>query len=224
VLNEITRPDPRIDDDLRALDNGTARLLTPEDRDWPLGRLTALAGLGAPLALWVRGRGSMAKLTNLAVTVTGARASTERGNTVAGDVSCELARAGVTVLSGGSLGVDEAAHRGALAADGRTIVVLANGVDRTHPHQHTQLYREVIEQGGLLVSEYPIGTRPTRIRFLIRTNALTSCMLRVGSGGVASLGRSWSDRCPRRCSRRSRRGRRVGWREGWSRWRGRSPR
>src|SRR6476469_4907174 len=155
VLSEATRPDVRIDDDLRALDSGMARLLTPEDGDWPFGRLTGLAGLGVPLALWVRGSGSLAELTNLSVTVTGARASTEYGNTVAGDVSYELTRAGVTVLSGGSLGVDEAAHRGALAADGRTIVVLANGVDRTHPHQHARLYQAVIEQGGLLVSEYP---------------------------------------------------------------------
>ena len=174
VLSEVTRPNARIDDDLRALDSGTARLLTPEDDDWPLGRLTGLASLGVPLALWVRGSGSLAELTNLAVTVTGARASTEYGNTVAGDVSYELARAGVTVLSGGSLGVDEAAHRGALAADGRTIVVLANGVDRTHPHQHARLYQVVIEQGGLLVSEYPIGTPPTRIRFHARCRLLAA--------------------------------------------------
>lgn len=77
VLSEVTRPDARIDDDLRALDSGTARLLTPEDGDGPLGRLTSLAGLGVPLALWARGSGSLAELTNLAVTVTGARASTE---------------------------------------------------------------------------------------------------------------------------------------------------
>lgn len=153
--------------------------------DWPLGRLTGLVGVGVPLALWVRGRSSLAELTNLAVTVTGARASTECGNTVAGDVSYELARAGVTVLSGGSLGVDEAAHRGALAANGRTIVVLANGVDRTHPHQHARLYQAVIEQGGLLVSEYPIGTRPTRIRFHARCRllaALSSATLIVEAG------------------------------------------
>lgn len=189
VLNEITRLDARIDDDVRAFDSGTARLLTPEDSDWPLGRLTGLASLGVPLALWVRGSGSLAELTNLAVTVTGARASTDYGNTVAGDVSYELALAGVTVLSGGSLGVDDVAHRGALAANGRTIVVLANGVDRTHPHQHAQLYQEVIEQGGLLVSEYPTGTRPTRIRFHARCRllaALTAATLIVEAGQRSS--------------------------------------
>jgi DNA processing protein len=174
VLNEIARPDAQIDDDLRALDSGTARLLTPEDGDWPLGRLTALASLGVPLALWVRGSGSLAELTGPAVTVTGARASSVYGNTVAADFGYELARAGVTVVSGGGLGVDQEAHRGALAAEGRTIVVLANGVDLTHPHQHAQLYQTVIEQGGLLVSEYPIGTPPTRIRFHARCRLLAA--------------------------------------------------
>jgi len=174
VLGEVTRPDARIDDDLRVLDTGTARLLTPEDDDWPLGRLTSLAGHGTPLALWVRGDGVLTKLTSAAVTVTGARASSEYGNTVAGEISYELAQTGVTVVSGGSLGVDEAAHRGALSADGRTIVVLANGVDRTHPHQHARLFEAVIDQGGLLVSEYPIGTPPTRIRFHARCRLLAA--------------------------------------------------
>ncbi|ONI81322.1 DNA protecting protein DprA [Actinosynnema sp. ALI-1.44] len=174
VFSEITRPEARIDDDLRALDSGAARLLTPEDDDWPLGRLTGLASHGAPLALWVRGSGSLTELTRLAVTVTGARSSSEYGNTIAGDISYELARTQVTVVSGGGLGVNEAAHRGALAAEGRTIVVLASGVDRTHPHQHAQLYQTVIEQGGLLVSEYPIGTPPTRIRFHARCRLLAA--------------------------------------------------
>lgn len=175
VVSEITWPEARIDGDLRALDDGAARLLAPEDDEWPFGRLTSLAaGHGAPLALWVRGSGSLAELTSPAVTVTGARASSAYGNTVAGDISYELARAEVTVVSGGGLGVDEAAHRGVLAAEGRTIVVLANGVDRTYPHQHARLYQTVIDQGGLLVSEYPIGTPPTRIRFHARCRLLAA--------------------------------------------------
>ena len=189
MLNEITRPDAQIDDDLQALDSGTARLLTPEDGDWPLGRLTALASLGVPLALWVRGSGSLAQLTGPAVTVTGARVSSAYGNSIAADLGYELARAGVTVVSGGGLGVDEKAHRGALAANGRTIVVLANGVDLTRPHQHARLYQTVVDQGGVLVSEYPIGTRPTRIRFHARCRllaALAAATLIVEAGQRSS--------------------------------------
>ncbi|MCK2240060.1 MULTISPECIES: DNA-processing protein DprA [unclassified Crossiella] len=185
VLGELTRPDARIEDDLRALDHGAARLVTPEDDEWPLERLTSLSGFGTPLALWVRGGGSLAQLTSAAVTVTGSRSSTAYGHIVASEFSYDLARAGATVVSGGSLGVEEAAHRGALGAGGPTIVVLANGVDRTHPHQHARLYQSVIEQGGLLVSEYPIGTEPTRIRFHTRCRllaALTAATLIVEAG------------------------------------------
>jgi DNA processing protein len=196
VLAEITRRDPRIEDDLRALDKGTARLLTPEDDDWPIRRLTSLSRLGAPLALWVRGTASLPDLTSPAVTITGARAASAYGTTVATDFGHDLARAGVTVVSGGSLGVDEAAHRGALAAGGRTVVVLPCGVDQTHPHQHARLYEAVIEHGGLLVSEYPIGTPPVRVRFHARCRLLAAlgsatviveAGLRSGALGVAHV-------------------------------------
>ncbi|MGY6655361.1 DNA-processing protein DprA [Amycolatopsis sp. TRM77291] len=128
------------------------------------------------------------KPSGTANTATGANRSSS-GIPFSRKGSTDAARAGVTVLSGGSLGVDEAAHRGALATDGRTIVVLANGVDRTHPHQHARLYQAVIEQGGLLVSEYPIGTRPTRIRFHARCRllaALAAATLIVEAGQRSS--------------------------------------
>jgi DNA processing protein len=187
VLGEITRPDARIEDDLRAIDNGTARLLIPEDHDWPLGRLNTMAGVGAPLALWVGGGASLTELVGRAVTITGSRAASGYGTTVAADFGYDLARAGVTVLSGGSLGVDEAAHRAALTANGRTVVVLPCGIDQTYPHQHAHLYETVIEHGGLLVSEYPIGAAPARIRFHARCRllaALTSATVIVEAGSL----------------------------------------
>lgn len=174
VLNELTCPDAVINEDLCAIDKGAARLVTPEDDDWPIVRLTGLAGRGTPLGLWIRGNESLADLTRSAVTITGSRLATECGSTVAADLSHELASRGTTVVSGGSYGIEEAAHRGALAAGGTTAVVLANGVDQTHPHQHARLFESVVDQGGLLVSEYPIGTRPARIRFHARCRLLAA--------------------------------------------------
>ncbi|WP_337822277.1 DNA-processing protein DprA [Amycolatopsis sp. A1MSW2902] len=185
MLNEVTRPDALINEDLCALDNGTARLLTPEDDDWPIVRLTGLAGQGTPLALWVRGNGSLTDLTRAAVTITGSRISTEVGNHVAADFSYGLARRGATIVSGGRVGIDQAAHHGALTAEGATVVVLANGVDQPHPQQHTQLFQSVFDQGGLLVSEYSIGMRPTRTRFHARCRllaALSSATVIVEAG------------------------------------------
>ncbi|WP_084467773.1 DNA-processing protein DprA [Actinokineospora inagensis] len=185
VLNEITRPAAQIGDDLRALDAGTARVITPEDNDWPTGRLTSLPGGGAPLALWMRGDASLAALTHHAVTITGARAASSYGETIAAEMSYDLAEAGVTVISGGGFGVDAAAHRGALAAHGPTIVVLAHGVDQTYPSAHAQLFQSVIDNGGLLVSEYPLGARPSRVRLHTRCRllaALTAATVIVEAG------------------------------------------
>ncbi|MYW96243.1 hypothetical protein G3I59_37950 [Amycolatopsis rubida] len=86
----------------------------------------------------------------------------------------ELARTGTTVISGGSFGIDEAAHCGALAAGGTTVAVLATGVDQNYPLSHARLFQTVIDEGGLLVSEYPIGTRPARIRFHARCRLLAA--------------------------------------------------
>lgn len=142
VLAEIVRPDPRLDLDLDALDSGAATLLTPEDPDWPHGLLAGMSGHGvaAPLGLWVRGHTPLAAITATTVTIVGSRASSSYGATVAADFAHELARTTVTVISGGSFGVDGAAHRGALAGEGSTIAVLPTGVDLAHPVAHTALF------------------------------------------------------------------------------------
>lgn len=185
VLSELSRQEPQIEDDLRSIENGTARLLVPEDDDWPLGRLSALGDHGVPLALWLRGKASLTGLTDIAVTITGSSASSAYGNTIAAHFGGGLADAGAVVVNGGGLGIDESAHQGALAADGQTIVVLPCGVDRTYPHQHARLYARVVDQGGLLISGYPIGAVPTRTRFHARCRllaALTAATVIVEAG------------------------------------------
>lgn len=185
VLAEITHPDPQIEDDLRVIDDGTMRLLTPEDDDWPTGRVNTMSSLVAPLALWVRGHASLAKLTSTAITITGTRVASEYGHTVAADFSSNLAHAGVTIVGGGSFGVEEAAHRATLASDGTTVVVLPCGVDQNYPHAHAGLYNKVVEHGGLLVSEYPITAVPTRTRLHARCRllaAFTSATVIVEAG------------------------------------------
>ncbi|MEV6444724.1 DNA-processing protein DprA [Amycolatopsis sp. NPDC051716] len=185
VLAEITRPQARIEHDLRAIEDGDARLLTPEDEDWPLGRLGAMGSLGTPLALWVRGDASLTQLTDTAVALTGTRWATGYGNTVAADFGYDLARAGVTVVGGGSAGVDESAHRAALTGEGRTVVVLPCGVDQTYPQEHARLYGDVIERGGLLVSEHPTGALAVQARLAARCRllaALTSATVIVEAG------------------------------------------
>jgi DNA processing protein len=164
-----------------------ARLVTPAEQEWPAWPLTALASAAArgldwavpPLGLWVRGKRPLAELLSPAVAVVGARAATGYGEHVAGEFGYGLADAGYTVVSGAAYGVDAAAHRGALAADGPTVAVLACGVDVAYPSGHAELLRLIAETGAVL-SEYPPGTPPGRHRFLVRNRLIAS----LGEGTV----------------------------------------
>jgi DNA processing protein len=103
--------------------------------------------------------------------VVGARAATSYGAHVAGELGSGLADRGCAVVSGAAIGIDGAAHRGALGVDGPTVAVLACGVDRAYPASH-QLLLERIAASGLVVSEYPPGGVPGRHRFLVRNRLI----------------------------------------------------
>ena len=195
--------------DLAAAERAGARLVVPEDDEWPAWPFTAF-GLAAargvswavtPLALWVRGAARLDELTASAVAVVGSRAATPYGDHVASELGYELADRGVTVVSGAAYGIDGAAHRGALAAGGPTLAVLGCGADYTYPSGHTGLLRRIAEDGAV-VSEYAPGTPPARHRFLIRNRLIAALsdgtvVVEAGSrsgarntaGAAAQLGR-----------------------------------
>jgi len=91
-------------------------------------------------------------------------------------LSYELARAGVTIMSGLALGVDGAAHQGAVQAGGSvpTVAVLAHGLDRVYPRAHQALVGRIIEAGGALISEYPPGVEPLKHHFLERNRIIAA--------------------------------------------------
>jgi DNA processing protein len=133
------------------------RWTTAEDPDFP-APLAALAD--PPLGLFVRGR----MPSEPAVAVVGARRATAYGREVGDHLGRELVRAGVWVVSGMARGVDAAAHRGALAAGGRTAAVWGAGPDVVYPREHADLAGQ-IALGGALLTEYPPGTRPLPYHF-----------------------------------------------------------
>ena len=166
----------RAADHLRAAEAVGARLLIPEDDDWPVEAFLAFdrqphRHLAGPLGLWVRGPGRLAELAERSAAIVGSRASTGYGNHVAHSLGFGVAELGATVVSGAAFGIDGAAHRGALAAEGPTVAVLARGVDRAYPAAHTQLLSRIARE-GLVVSEYPPGAVPARHRFLVRNRII----------------------------------------------------
>ena len=173
----------RVDADLAATRDVGARLVVPEDAEWPAAAFAAAAAsdgaLTPPVALWVRGPLSLEESCRRAVAVVGSRAATGYGAHLGGEFGAGLAAAGVAVVSGAALGVDGAAARGALAVDGPTVAVLACGIDRAYPAAHSMLI-ERIAGSGLLVSEYPPGAFPVRNRFLARNRVVAA----LGTGGT----------------------------------------
>ncbi|MFC4945389.1 DNA-processing protein DprA [Pseudonocardia sp. GCM10023141] len=164
--------------DLAAGAAAGARLLTPEHPEWPHWALLActtsgVAALAPPVALWVRGPGRLEQLCDQALGVVGARAATDYGAHVAGDISAGVAQAGFTVISGAAIGIDGAAHRGALVVGGATVAVLACGVDRAYPVAHEVLLGRIAAT-GLVISEYPPGCVPGRHRFLVRNRLIAA--------------------------------------------------
>lgn len=147
-------------------------VLTPEDAHWPTG----LADLGdaAPIVLWARGDTALfAAPVSGRVSVVGARAATGYGEHVAMELTASLVDEGTHIVSGAAYGIDGMAHRSALASRGKTIAVLAGGLDRYYPSGHEQLISRIVESGALLAEVAP-GTPPTRFRFLQRNRLIAA--------------------------------------------------
>jgi DNA processing protein len=146
-------------------------LICPGDAEWP----SALDQLGQarPYALWLRGNADLRFACLRSVSMVGSRAATGYGGHVAREIAADLAERGWAIVSGGAYGIDAAAHRGALAAEGITIAVLACGVDYPYPAGHADLFTAIAAQ-GVVVSEWPPGRRPARTRFLVRNRAIAA--------------------------------------------------
>lgn len=165
--------------DLDAAARIGARLITPNDDEWPGWALLALARGdtadrgGEPLALWVRGPAKLDAVAESAVALVGSRAATSYGEYVTSSLAAGIASAGHAVISGGAYGIDGVAHRSVLASDGVTAAVLACGIDRDYPAGHAQLLAR-IASSGVVISEYPPGTTAAKHRFLTRNRLVAA--------------------------------------------------
>lgn len=128
----------------------------------------------APIVLFAKG--ALSRLEQPALAIVGARQATPDGLEYASDFANALARQGWCVMSGLAQGIDAAAHRGALQAgvkNGGTIAVLGTGANVVYPRNHTELARRILSEGGLLISEFPLGT-PARPYHFPRRNRIVA--------------------------------------------------
>ncbi|MFH0712785.1 MAG: DNA-processing protein DprA [Candidatus Jorgensenbacteria bacterium] len=148
--------------------------INPEDKDFP------------PLLREIPGRpeqifymGSLPNVEEVMVAVVGTRKATSEGMRLAKEIGRDLAEKGITVISGLALGIDSAAHAGALSAGGKTIAVLGNGLDYIYPAQNQNLARKILENKGAIISEYSEGTPSYPNQFLERNRIISGLSLAV---------------------------------------------
>ncbi|WP_116368469.1 DNA-processing protein DprA [Parahaliea mediterranea] len=168
-------PDPRIDVDwqLEAALSCEARLLCLADADYP-SQLKAI--YDPPPLLYYRGDASLLQRPQLAIV--GARRASGDALRAAGEFAAELARAGLVVTSGLALGVDGAAHRGALDAGGASVAVMATGIEQIYPRRHRPLGAELAAR-GCLVTEFASGSQPLPEHFPRRNRIVSGLALGV---------------------------------------------
>ncbi len=142
-------------------------VLTLADSDYP-GSLRKI--YDPPPFLFLKGK--YLATDQKSVAIVGSRNASEYGRTTATKLAMELARNGITVVSGMAIGVDSSAHRGALAAGGRTLAVLGSGVDVIYPRSNKRLYQEVSEQGAV-ISEFLPGVGPNPPHFPRRNRVIS---------------------------------------------------
>lgn len=159
---------------LDALEKGGVYLITRDMAQYPQ-RLMHTAR--PPHLLFCRGHADLNDPCSLAVV--GTRRADAYGIRCTREISRDLAAQGVCIVSGLALGVDAAAHQGALDASGRTVAVLGSALDKMYPAGNRWLMEEILENGGSVVSEYAPGTAPTRYSFLQRNRIIAGMTLGV---------------------------------------------
>ena len=159
------------DESLAAIAQSGGVFITPEDLSWPT-RVNQLAI--PPLGLIVKG--DLSILNNPSLAIVGTRNPTPYGVRLAGDFAAGFVDREWDIISGGAYGIDTAAHRGALVAEGRTIAVIASGIDVQYPAGNARLFDEICENGAI-ISEVMPGVTAMPHRFLIRNRLIAALSL-----------------------------------------------
>lgn len=118
-------------------------------------------------------KGNLELLNKKGVAIVGSRECTSYGENIARKLAYDLAKNNICVISGLARGIDKYAHIGALEAKGNTIAVIGNGLDVVYPYENKNLYERIIENNGLIVTEYIVGTRPNKMNFPARNRIIS---------------------------------------------------
>ena len=124
-----------------------------------------------PISLYIKGNKNI--LNNTSVAIIGCRQASQYGIKVAKYFGYNLAKNEVNVVSGLAKGIDSYAHIGSICANGKTIAVIGNGIDTIYPKENINIANKILEKGGTIISEYPLGTKPEKMNVPARNRIIS---------------------------------------------------
>ena len=163
-----------LDAELLRIEKSGVRVVTWDDAEYP-NNLREI--YDPPLVLYVHG--ALRPDERMAIAIVGSRRTTLYGQEMSRKLAFQLARVGVTVVSGLARGIDTEAHRGALQAKGRTVAVIGCGIDTVYPPENRKLADQIVEKGGAVVTEFPFGVKPDKQNFPMRNRIISGWSLGV---------------------------------------------
>lgn len=167
-----TRQDIDPDKEVVKLQKYDVGYITIYDKDYP----QLLKEIhDCPVILYIRGNVEALSLSGIGVV--GSRKYTNYGKKISYNLSKECAQAGLCIVSGLALGIDAFAHEAAIDADGKTVGVLGHGLDKIYPVSNFQLAKRIIDKGGAIISEFPLGVPPMKQHFPARNRIIAGLSL-----------------------------------------------
>lgn len=182
----------RAEEEWKRASEAGAKILTPGDGSYP-ERLLEI--YDPPAALWCLGDATLLSMAGIGVV--GTRHPTVYGSGMAKMLSRDLAARGLAIFSGMARGIDTAAHEGALEARGKTVAVWGTGVDVIYPKENKKLAQDILEKGGAILTEFPMGTFPAPQNFPIRNRIISGMSVGVL---VVEAGENSGTRITARCA------------------------
>ena len=150
------------------MEKNKINIISIDDKEYP----TLLSNIyNPPICLYIRGESTILNMSSIAIV--GCRDASNYGKKIAEEFSYYLSKSGLNIVSGLALGIDSCAHLGTIKAKGNTVAVLGNGLDKIYPKENIYLAQKILDMGGSIISEYPLGTAPEKNNFPARNRIVS---------------------------------------------------